>query len=82
MAKQMSELRTAMTIVLVASLSYAACQRSSDSSSEQLKPRASAVQIGEMAPDFTLEDQHSQKITLSSARGSVPSVLVFYRGNW
>lgn len=82
MARQTSELRIALTTVLVASLSYAACQRSSESSSEELKPRTSAVQIGDMAPDFTLEDQHNQKATLSSARGSVPSVLVFYRGYW
>ncbi len=82
MAKQTRELCIAVTIILVASLSYAACQRSSESSSEELKPRTSAVQIGDMAPDFTLEDQHNQKVTLSSARGSVPSVLVFYRGYW
>jgi cytochrome oxidase Cu insertion factor (SCO1/SenC/PrrC family) len=68
-------------IVLVASLFYVACQRGSESSDE-LKPRASAVQIGEMAPNFTLEDHHNQKMTLSSARGSAPTVLVFYRGYW
>ena len=96
MAKQTSELtvivtsvavgkaakRIAVTIVLVASLSYASCQRSSESGSQELRPRTSAVQIGEMAPNFTLEDQHNQKATLSSARGNVPSVLVFYRGYW
>ncbi len=82
MAKQTRELCIAVTIILVVSLSYAACQRSSESSSEELKPRTSAVQIGDTAPDFTLEDQHNQKVTLSSARGSVPSVLVFYRGYW
>jgi len=82
MAKQTADLRNAITIVLVASLSYASCQRSSESPTAELKPRASAVQIGEMAPDFTLEDQRNQKITLSSARGSTPTVLVFYRGYW
>jgi peroxiredoxin len=35
-----------------------------------------------MAPDFTLEDQNNRKVTLSAARGSRPTVLVFYRGNW
>jgi hypothetical protein len=45
-------------------------------------PRTSPVQIGEMAPDFTLEDYNHQKVTLSSARGTAPTVLVFYRGHW
>lgn len=49
---------------------------------DQLKPRDSALQVGELAPDFTLDSHHNQKITLSSARGSKPTVLVFYRGNW
>ena len=52
------------------------------SGSEDLRPRSSPVQVGETAPDFTLLDQHDQKVTLSSTRGSMPTVLVFYRGNW
>ena len=47
-----------------------------------LEPRNSPLQVGEIAPDFTLESQNNQKVTLSSARGSRPTVLVFYRGNW
>jgi cytochrome oxidase Cu insertion factor (SCO1/SenC/PrrC family) len=49
---------------------------------DELAPRTSPVQIGEMAPDFTLEDHNHQKVTLSSARGVTPIVLVFYRGHW
>lgn len=52
------------------------------SSGDQLRPRDSALEVGEHAPDFTLESHNNQKITLSSARGSKPTVLVFYRGNW
>ena len=52
------------------------------SGNNALKPRNSPVAVGELAPDFTLEDQHNRKVTLSSARGSQPTVLVFYRGNW
>src|SRR5438128_2941170 len=63
MPQQSRELLIALMIVLVASLSYVACQRGSESSSEELKPRASALQIGEMAPNFTLEDHHNQKVT-------------------
>ncbi len=49
---------------------------------DQLKPRDTALEVGEIAPDFTLQSHHNQKITLSSALGSKPTVLVFYRGNW
>ncbi len=48
----------------------------------ELTPRNSPLQVGEIAPDFTLESQNNQKVTLSSARGMRPTVLVFYRGNW
>ncbi len=82
MAQQTRELPIELMIVLVASLFYVACQRGSESSSDELKPHASAVQIGEMAPNFTLEDHHNQKVTLSAARASAPTVLVFYRGYW
>ena len=82
MGQQNRELRMAVIIVLVASLSYAGCRRASELSSEELKPRTSAVQVGEVAPNFTLEDQRNQKVTLSSARGTIPIVLVFYRGYW
>lgn len=44
--------------------------------------RNAPVAVGETAPDFTLEDQNSNKVTLSAARGQSPVVLVFYRGYW
>ena len=65
--------------ILIVSLS---CSTGKDPAAHQLEPRNSPVQIGEIAPDFTLEDQNGQKVTLSSARGSAPVVLVFYRGHW
>ena len=40
------------------------------------------IAVGDMAPDFTLEDQNGHKVTLSDARGKSPVVLVFYRGYW
>lgn len=55
---------------------------SSLSGDGDLKPRSSPVAAGEMAPDFTLEDQNNRKVTLSAGRGSKPTVLVFYRGHW
>ena len=45
-------------------------------------PRKSAVQIGETAPDFTLEDESGRSVQLAAARGKMPVVLVFYRGWW
>lgn len=44
--------------------------------------RSTPVAVGETAPDFTLEDQNGNKVTLSAARGQSPVVLVFYRGYW
>ena len=76
-------LRVAAAITLViGSIACATNPNSSSSGSADLKPRDSPVAVGEMAPDFTLEDQNNQKATLSSARGNMPTVLVFYRGNW
>lgn len=44
--------------------------------------RSTPVAVGEVAPDFTLENQNHNKVTLSDARGKSPVVLVFYRGYW
>ncbi len=49
---------------------------------EAQTPRATPVAVGEMAPDFTLEDHQGRKATLSESRGKSPVVLVFYRGYW
>ena len=40
------------------------------------------IAVGEVAPDFTLQNQSGQKVTLSDVRGKSPVVLVFYRGYW
>lgn len=57
------------------------CARISRSNESELKPRASPVQVGETAPDFSLPDEQNRKVTLSATRG-LPTVLVFYRGYW
>ena len=44
--------------------------------------RTTQITVGDVAPDFTLEDQSTNKVTLSDARGKSPVVLVFYRGYW
>ncbi|EHR49703.1 Peroxiredoxin [Saccharomonospora marina XMU15] len=37
-----------------------------------------AVEVGQQAPDFTLNDYNKQEVTLSSFRGQKPVLLVFY----
>jgi peroxiredoxin len=44
--------------------------------------RSSPIGVGDRAPDFTLEDQSRNKVTLSEALGKSPVILVFYRGYW
>ncbi len=79
-------MRSYMTLKIVGALAILiiglACGANEEAPSEGIVSRTSPVQIGEMAPDFTLEDQNHQKVTLSSARGTAPVVLVFYRGHW
>ena len=44
--------------------------------------RATPIAVGDVAPDFKLEDQNKNKVALSEALGKKPVVLVFYRGYW
>jgi len=40
------------------------------------------VQVGQMAPDFTLESLAGPLVTLSGFQDEKNVVLVFYRGHW
>lgn len=40
------------------------------------------VQVGDIAPDFTLTSLAGPPVTLSDFRGQQNVVLVFYRGHW
>lgn len=40
------------------------------------------IQIGQPAPDFSLETSEGNAMTLSDFRGKKTVVLVFYRGYW
>ena len=75
-------LKVTIAIALLTVLTVACGTKLTSTRDADLKPRNSPVAVGEMAPDFTLEDQNNRKVTLSSARGDAPTVLVFYRGNW
>lgn len=39
---------------------------------------ANEIQVGDLAPDFTLKDENAQEVTLSSFRGKKNVVLAFY----
>ncbi len=60
----------------------AGCAVSESQSAQDKKTGSTPVGVGDVAPDFTLEDQQGQKVKLSEARGKTPVVLVFYRGYW
>lgn len=44
--------------------------------------REAPVGKGDIAPDFTLEDQDGRAVTLSAEWKKQPVVLIFYRGHW
>ena len=79
----MNPMKIRLRTALVLSLLALSCTKSSLNSGQEpeLKPRSNPVQVGEVAPDFTLEDQDGQKVKLSDLRNA-PTVLAFYRGNW
>lgn len=47
---------------------------------QNAKSRTEPVAVGGVAPDFTLNDQNGNPVTLS--RVGKTTVLVFYRGYW
>ncbi len=73
-------------ITLATMLLAMACTSGGSQANQQspvgMKARSAPVEVGEIAPDFTLEDRNRIKVTLSEARGKSPLVLVFYRGYW
>jgi len=42
------------------------------------QPPSKTLKVGDPAPDFTLQDQDRNKVTLSSFRGKQNVVLAFY----
>ena len=62
----------------LAAVPLGAADRQGDAAAKRETP----VAVGEVAPDFTLEDQNGRKHSLSAQRGKQPVVLMFYRGYW
>lgn len=76
-------MRLKFPLVLVLVLNAISCSEPNTGAGRaDLKARATPMQIGETAPDFSLDDQNGQKVTLSAVRGNAPTILAFYRGNW
>ena len=48
----------------------------------RLPAPATALRVGEPAPDFTVDDARGRPVALADYRGRKPVVLVFYRGYW
>src|SRR5262252_1468428 len=48
----------------------------------QVPDTATALHVGERAPDFTLPDASGRPVTLADYRGKKPVIIVFYRGYW
>ena len=67
----------ATLVLLVIDLSFATAPRSFVSQSVGASAHRSPIRVGEMAPDFTLQDQQGRGVKLSAARGKTPVVLVF-----
>ena len=74
--------RFAALILLVVIVGQSAFSLTRQFSATDDPKRAEPVSLGEQAPDFTLEDINGSTVTLSSARGKMPTVLVFFRGYW
>lgn len=73
----MKVLTSFFQVIVLLSMSMAA-----NSQSPASAIRSTPIGVGDVAPDFTLEDQNGNKVTLSGAHGKSPVVLVFYRGYW
>ncbi|MGH9897509.1 MAG: peroxiredoxin family protein [Pyrinomonadaceae bacterium] len=71
-----------MLALLSVGLIYLGMPRVSDASVDSSRSNVDPVKVGEEAPDFTLKALSGESVTLSEARGKMPTVLVFYRGFW
>jgi len=80
----MMKIKIVTTLTLMMALSACSSEQPSPSPqrSSTTAARTAPVAVGEMALDFTLEDQQKRNVTLSASLAKSPVVLVFYRGNW
>ncbi len=64
-----------MLLALVLSASLLPASRAADKSDETPPPK---IKVGDMAPDFTLQDQNGNKVSLHDFKGKKNVALAFY----
>lgn len=74
--------KTLLSALLIAGALAAVSVDAADTGTGAVPKRSPPVGVGEVAPDFTLEDQNGRPHPLSAQRGKRPAVLIFYRGHW
>jgi cytochrome oxidase Cu insertion factor (SCO1/SenC/PrrC family) len=75
MEKNMKVIVSLVFVLLTSSLSF------SQTSTNAVLPKVILAK-GDIAPDFTLNDQNGKSVKLSKLVKKMPVVLVFYRGFW
>jgi len=79
----MRQTRLAVSIAfLVLSIAVAQAQLGPKDGGNLKPTDLERVNVGETAPDFTLENLDGNRISLSEFRGKKNVILVFYRGHW
>ena len=71
-----------LTLILVSLLTAGSLQAGLFPQSPDKPTAAAPIGVGQAAPDFTLEDEKSNRVTLSDEYMKQPVLLVFYRGYW
>ena len=64
-----------MLLALVLAASFLPASRAADKPDETPPPK---VKVGDMAPDFTLQDQNGNKVSLHDFKGKKNVALAFY----
>ena len=64
-----------MLLALLLTLSFQPASRAADKPSETPPPK---IKVGDMAPDFTLQDQSGNKVSLRDFKGKKNVALAFY----
>ncbi len=79
----MKRLKT-LVLITICCAGIALAQTSLGPKDGQMLPPSdlNRVNVGDEAPDFTLEKEAGKTLTLSEYRGKKTVVLVFYRGYW
>lgn len=78
----MSLRNLAALVLLVMTLAPPALSQITQNGMNDDFKRTQPVSVGQLAPDFTLEDMQGSPVALSAMRGKMATVLVFYRGYW